>query len=201
MFLVWLCQHQFHKQPLKQSKIEQHFVYSSNYNRCNTAFKSATLHSCPKKLLYVDLVFLCRHFLWYSFFFFSPRTFTILCELFNKHPANVRGHRGAFNGFLSMPLLRLEACVSIIHCKSFVAGDKSGDQSEAFSSTQRWPRLLTATWKRLTACVSFQGVIKWDHWTLLNHSLILWRSCIQISHTEEKNPCTLILRNRICLLP
>lgn len=97
-------------------------------------------------------------FFWYSFFLF-PRTFAILCELFNKHPTNVRGRRGAFHGFLSMPSLRLEACVSITRCKSLVAGDKSGDQSETFSSTQRWPRLLTATWKRLTACVSFQGVI------------------------------------------
>lgn len=72
----------------------------------------------------------------YSQFF--PRTFTVLCGIFTKHITNVCSHRGAFNGFLTMSLLRSEACVSLVmHCGSLDAEIKSTDQSKRLSHTLR----------------------------------------------------------------
>lgn len=103
-----------------------------------------------------------------------PRTFTVLCGLSIKHITAVRGHRGAFNGFLSTSLLGLESCVSLVmHHKSLDTEIKSTDQSETFSYTIRRCYLLTVSYSVCTVCltpgVKFQGVIS-DFFSLTSDS-------------------------------
>lgn len=108
----------------------------------------------------------------YSFFLNLQGRLQSSAGFSTKHLSNVCGRREAFNGFLSTLLLRLEACVLVMHRSSLNADIKSSQREvlcleNIILSTVTLPGLC-----RSSVSVSFSIHFHWtgDYWSLFKGS-------------------------------